>query len=316
MADTTFDGVLEAADAHVSDVDPSTQGGFRVVAAREVRPRARHGCRGGNPAATGPPVRDNGAAGAFTHRQLSATRCPRPRGPLALQVPLEIRLQTTDQAPQEVGTLEAVVVKVLVKGDGGDGGAPTAVRVELSNEADLFFHYASVVDAATFRAMRDEQHLMVEFADFVGVLTRSIDNAIREPSAFLAVLVTNREGAARLDFIQNVSFKFVELLSLPFARSPDDVVRAHIAHRYARVKAQLAVARGRLHEVVSIVRLKNPSLLLALTTPARAGGSGGGGSGAAPAGGGGGGAGGSAATRALGATTSSTGGGFTYGARA
>ena len=119
-------------------------------------------------------------------------------------MPLEIRLQTTDQAPQDVGTLEAVLVKVLVKGGGDDDASPpTAVKVELSNEGDLFFHYASVVDAATFRAMRDEQHLMVEFADFVSVLTRSVDNAIREPSAFLAVLVTNREGAARLDFIQN-----------------------------------------------------------------------------------------------------------------
>ena len=185
-----------------------------------------------------------------------------------MQVPLEIRLQTSDQAPQEVGTLEAVLVKVLVKaGDAGESGPPAAVRVELSSESDMFFHYASVIDAGSFRAMRDEQHLMVEFSDFVGVLGRSVDNAIRESSTFLAVLVTNKEGQARLDFIQNVSFKFVELLSLPFTRSPDDIVRAHVQFRYARVKAQLAASRQRLQEVVNLVKLKNPSLLLALTGP-------------------------------------------------
>ena len=98
---------------------------------------------------------------------------------------------------------------------------------------------------------------------------------MRSPTTFLAVLVTNREGQARLDFIQNVSFKFVELLSLPFTRSPDDVVRAHCQYRYARVKAQLAVARERLAEVVSLCKAKNPSLLLALTAQGRAAGAGG-----------------------------------------
>jgi hypothetical protein len=33
--------------------------------------------------------------------------------------------------------------------------------VELSSEADLFFHYAHSVDERSFRAMRDEQRLMV-----------------------------------------------------------------------------------------------------------------------------------------------------------
>jgi hypothetical protein len=62
---------------------------------------------------------------------------------------------------------------------------------------------------------------------------------------------------------QNV--KFVELLSLPFSRSSEEHVRQQITYRYAALKRRLGRAQSRLQEVVQLVKLKNPSLLLALT---------------------------------------------------
>jgi len=101
------------------------------------------------------------------------------------------------------------------------------------------------------------------------------------------VFIMNRDGQARLDFIQNVSFKFVELLSVNFARSSDDVVRQQIAFRYNSVKSKLAVLQARLQDVVNVVKIKNPSLLLQLQKPASGGGGGGGATGGAGAFGGG-----------------------------
>ena len=44
--------------------------------------------------------------------------------------------------------------------------------------------------------------------------TRTVlNNCIKEPHSHLAVFVIEREGLARLDFIQNMEYKFVELLS-------------------------------------------------------------------------------------------------------
>lgn len=60
----------------------------------------------------------------------------------AREVPLEMRLQTTDAAPAEAGALEAVLCKVCVRE--GDNGRPSAVKVELSSEGDLFFHFTHV----------------------------------------------------------------------------------------------------------------------------------------------------------------------------
>ena len=61
---------------------------------------------------------------------------------------------------------------------------------------------------------------------------------------FLAVFIMNQEGLGRLDFIQNVSFKFVELLSVPFNRSPDDLIRQQITFRYSAVKNKLVSGQG------------------------------------------------------------------------
>jgi hypothetical protein len=119
----------------------------------------------------------------------------------AKEVPFEMRLQETEEAPQEVGTLEAILAKVAVQ---GDPAAPTAIKVELSSESDLFFHYSHVVDERAFKQLREEQRLMIEFNDYANVLARSLNQAIKEPQTHLAVYIMNRDGQARLDFIQNM----------------------------------------------------------------------------------------------------------------
>ena len=108
----------------------------------------------------------------------------------AKEVPFEMRLQETEEAPQEVGTLEAILAKVAVQ---GDPAAPTAIKVELSIESDLFFHYSHVVDERAFKQLREEQRLMIEFNDYANVLARSLNQAIKEPQTHLAVYILNSE---------------------------------------------------------------------------------------------------------------------------
>ncbi|KAF4751658.1 hypothetical protein FOZ63_009530, partial [Perkinsus olseni] len=56
-----------------------------------------------------------------------------------------------------------------------------------------------------------------------------------EPHAFLGVLVMARDGTARLDFVQNMEYKFIELLSAEFIASPDTVIRQHITYRSSAI---------------------------------------------------------------------------------
>ena len=133
--------------------------------------------------------------------------------------------------------------------------------MELSSESNLFFHYIHQMSTGTFKELQEGQKLMVEFADYPAVLLRMLNHCIKEPHSYLAVFVMHRNGEARLDFIQNMEYKFVELLSCRFVATPEEVVRQQITYRYNSVKSRLALMQARLADVNALVS-KAPSVLL------------------------------------------------------
>eukprot|EP01053_Blabericola_migrator_P004400 Blabericola_migrator_1__4399@NODE_2361_length_2879_cov_14_873044_g1479_i0_p3_GENE_NODE_2361_length_2879_cov_14_873044_g1479_i0NODE_2361_length_2879_cov_14_873044_g1479_i0_p3_ORF_typecomplete_len155_score16_87SAS6_N/PF16531_5/1_2e15_NODE_2361_length_2879_cov_14_873044_g1479_i0482946 len=129
------------------------------------------------------------------------------------------------------------------------------------SENDLFLHYTHRVDEVQFRALSEKQRLLVELTDYPAVITKVANCAIREPHCFVAVVILKSDGTAALTFVQNVEYKFVELLSIPFVQSPEDLIRNSISYRYHVVKSKLAMVHARLQDVGALLKSKNPSLL-------------------------------------------------------
>eukprot|EP00753_Platysulcus_tardus_P001184 PLAT11134.1.p1 GENE.PLAT11134.1~~PLAT11134.1.p1 ORF type:complete len:273 (+),score=76.93 PLAT11134.1:3-821(+) len=182
------------------------------------------------------------------------------------ECPLALRFAGEEADGIERGSLESTKVKLLVL---GDDAAPESVRVELSSESDLFFHYMHVIDEVGYRVIKESQGLVVGFSEYPNVLIQMLNNAIKESRNFLAEFTMNEDGRATLDFKQNMAYKFVDLLSVNFVRSPEEVVRQQIEFRYGALKARLAVVQKRLADVNALVKMKNPSLLLQLQKTAR-----------------------------------------------
>lgn len=105
---------------------------------------------------------------------------------------------------------------------------------------------------------------MVDFSEYHTVFIRMLSTCIKEPHSHLAVFVMQRSGRAHLDFIQNMEYKFVELLSAAFIASDEETVRQCISYRYNSVKSRLALMQARLQDINALVKIKNPSLLLQL----------------------------------------------------
>lgn len=146
------------------------------------------------------------------------------------------------------------------------------MKVELTSENDLFFHYTHLVDEDGFRAMQEAQKLMIDFNEYPNILVKMVNSCIKEPHSFLAVFIMSRDGSAKLDFIQNIEYKFIELLSTDFMASSEEVVRQSITFRYNSVKSKVALMEARLKDVNALVKVKNPSLLLQIqkSTPVQA----------------------------------------------
>ena len=73
-----------------------------------------------------------------------------------------------------------------------------------------------------------------------------------------------KDGLAKLDFIQNMEYKFIELLSIEFIAANEDTIRQNISFRYSLLKAKSTVLQNKLKDISSLLKLKNPSLLLQL----------------------------------------------------
>lgn len=54
------------------------------------------------------------------------------------EVPFELRLGDDTNGPQEVASFESIRAKILLLGDDNN---PMQIRIELSCENDLFFHF-------------------------------------------------------------------------------------------------------------------------------------------------------------------------------
>jgi hypothetical protein len=90
------------------------------------------------------------------------------------------------------------------------------------------------------------------------------NSCIKDPHSFLAVFIMDHHGKAKLDFIQNIEYKFIELLSCEFLASSEDTVRTSITYRYNAIKSKVQLMEARLKDVNNLVKVKNPSLLLQL----------------------------------------------------
>ncbi|ORC85537.1 uncharacterized protein TM35_000341490 [Trypanosoma theileri] len=157
------------------------------------------------------------------------------------EVPCELRPMRGGSA--ESGSLEGMKVKVL---SFGDDHSLSAMRVELTSESDLFFHYTCVINHAGFLRLREHQSLVCDFPDFLMTLLKMFNRCIREPQRFIMVLLLDENGTANMEFIENLEYKLVGVLTLPFRASPPEVVREQIGYRYSAVRARLALLTAQL----------------------------------------------------------------------
>ena len=175
-----------------------------------------------------------------------------------LEVPFELRLED-DNGPQEVGSFEYIRCKILLNGEEKN---PIHIRIELSCENDLFFHFTGDVDEETFKVMEENQKLKIKFFEYSNLLKKLFDSCIKQPQLFNSVFIMQKDGTAKLNFEQNIQYKRVELLSIDFVNSPDDMVKKQISYRYNIIRTKLELSLNRIQSINNIIKNKNPSLLL------------------------------------------------------
>lgn len=170
-------------------------------------------------------------------------------------VPVELRLvETSDQ----LGTLENIDIAVYVRGSQEE---PKEVKVELMSEVDLFFHYTHKRNVDNFRDIQQSHKLLIKLKDYPKLLENLLNKVKTTPTQFLAVFYMDREGAGRFDIIQNISYKFMELVTCEFVVSSNDLVRKSIVYRYKTQKTMMEETEEQIKKLEEIIRHRATGLI-------------------------------------------------------
>lgn len=155
------------------------------------------------------------------------------------EVPCEIRFppSATDQ-PNKV--VRGIDVKIVTQTEPG-AALPMTARVELTNPDDFYMHYSFLMNYLGFDALKVHQNLSCNFEEFPQLLRKRFNEAVEDPSKYLFVFQFSGNGEGTLFFVQNMKYKYVELLSLPFVESTEDIIResANFRHNLVRSKLQM-----------------------------------------------------------------------------
>ena len=98
--------------------------------------------------------------------------------------------------------------------------------------------------------------------EFGDALKTMLQNIIKSLSKYFVLLTMSEDRTAMLEIQQNLDYKYMLLLRLHLICSKDEDIRQNISFKYGYLNARYDFLTTRLKDVASIIKLKNPNLLL------------------------------------------------------
>ena len=175
------------------------------------------------------------------------------------EVPLDIKYETNEETKQ-IAEFESIRFKLLSDAV-NDEGIPQCVKLELSWESDLLFHYTNIVDENTFLNIKKKQNLNIDFPDYCDLVIKICDNCIKNPDIFIGELTIQKDGIAKLQFIKGSDFKFLELLLLEFKNSSDEIIKKHMIYRFTYLKSKIEYDKKALKIAGDVILECNPDIM-------------------------------------------------------
>ena len=173
------------------------------------------------------------------------------------EVPMDLKIEN-NEGLKNISSFEAIKCKILSQGNEKD---PEKIRLELSCENDLFFHFTSDVNETVFKKMKEAQNLTTEFKEYSALLIRLFNSCIEEPQIYIANFIMKKEGLARLEIVKGSEYKCLELLNVSFLNSPDETVKKQMIYRFSSLKSKIEYNKTRVQIAGDVIMANNPGIV-------------------------------------------------------
>jgi len=108
--------------------------------------------------------------------------------------------------------------------------------------------------------MRMEQQLSIEFCDFMPIINK-LFGQLQKGEICARLVLDNMRETAILFFIQESTFRDVELLQMNFTESDVETIKNSISFRINSTIQLNMLVQERLKDITRIIEQKNPTLL-------------------------------------------------------
>lgn len=175
------------------------------------------------------------------------------------EVPLDIKHETGKET-KEVASFESIRFKLLSDALNEEDTAKR-VKLELSWESDLLFHYTNIIDENGFLDIKKKQNLNIDFSGYCNLVTKICDDCIKDPEVYIGELTIQKDGLAKLRFVKSSDFKDLELLELEFKNSSEEVIKKHMIYRFSYLKAKIEYDKKVLKIAGDVILDCNPDVM-------------------------------------------------------
>jgi hypothetical protein len=174
------------------------------------------------------------------------------------EVPFEIRTEDENLSENEKSIFQNLVCKIFSTDESIE---QINVKIEIANDKDLFFYYSCEIDSALFDEIKENQKLTCNFNDFPELLIKYFDFCIKEQKSYLAVMNIKSDKKAVMELLENLEYKFVELININFVPASDDLIREQISYRYNSMRATHEITQSRIEIINGVLKDHDPQLI-------------------------------------------------------
>lgn len=175
------------------------------------------------------------------------------------EVPLDLK-HHTNEGIEDFTSFEQIRFKILSDAT-NEEEPPTRVKIELSWDKDLLFHYTNIIDEQKFLDIKKKQRFFIDFPEYCNTITKICENCINNSDMYIGEFNIEKNGISELSFFKSTPFKYIDLLLLEFKNSPNDIIRKQMLYKFAYIKSKLEYNKKVIKTAGDVILECNPDIM-------------------------------------------------------
>ena len=172
------------------------------------------------------------------------------------EVPFEIKYE--DQNIKNEKNFQNLLCKILITEEMIED---INIIVEIEGNEDLFFYYTIDINLDFYENLKKNQKLTCNFIDFADLLIKYFDLCMNNEKLYKAILNIQKDKKANMKLMENLEYKFVQLISLNLSPAPEELIKKQIIYRYNSIRALNDITQNRIDIVNKVLKDLDPPLI-------------------------------------------------------